>query len=169
MTEQERSNRRKAGKTILIKSDNEYSLNYQGILNVSESRSGAKFVVFDNVENASSALNDLTERNIRSKYSYYKLFFKLRDLKDDSTYDSIKNETIKKISEFDGDSNVLYYKLYRRNDVLSGCGDLVVDSKDTLDKLLQNKSLKINDKTEVTFYRFILGKNNKRKEFVEGN
>jgi len=55
----------------------------------------------------------------------------------------------------------LYYKLYKKDkDSYLGCGDLTIDTKDGMDKLLQSESLKeytlTVDKTDYTgqFYQF---------------
>ena len=66
----------------------------------------------------------------------------MNGLSDQSDYNSIKKSHIDYITEQTG-TEVLYYKLYKKDkDSYLGCGDLTIDTKDGMDKLLQEESLK---------------------------
>ena len=144
------------GKTILIKSDKKYEQDaFNGIKTVTVSKNGSQFVVFDTVENAESAMGDLLAEKVYSKYLQYHLFFKLINRQETSTYDDIKQNMIEKVNQFDPESNILYYKLKRRDNQLTGCGDFVVDSIETQNKLLTAKQLDLGEGVEAVFSPFI--------------
>jgi hypothetical protein len=93
------------------------------------------FLTFEMVEKAENAMELLLENNVYSKYLQYHVFFKLSNVDENLTYNNIKQEMIKRILEFDPDSSILYYKLKRSDEKLTGCGDFVVDTIDTQKKL----------------------------------
>ena len=155
------------GKTILIKSDKRYESNdYNGIKTVTVSKTGSQFVVFDSVENAETAMGALLAEKVYSKYLQYHLFFKLVNRDTNASYDDIKTNMIEKINQFDPDSKVLYYKLKRKDDQLTGCGDFVVDSYETQNKLLTAKKLDLGEGVEATFTPFI---NIRRSQYRQRN
>ena len=61
------------------------------------------------------------------RYSYYKLFFTIIGLNDNSDYNTIKKELIDHISK-DTNIQVLYCKFYCKNNKYLGCGDITVDT-----------------------------------------
>ena len=151
--EEKRRPRRKAGRTILVSSDWKNEINVEGVLNTHQTDNGARFVVFDTIENARSAFKSLRDLGARVKYSYYKVFFRISDydLKD-VKYDELK-EKVKELLTNLGVENVLYFKFYTKNNEIIGSGDLTVDTKETLDLLISSNE---NDFGEgkVSFYRF---------------
>ena len=54
------------------------------------------------------------------------------------------------------DSDVLYYKQYKKNGKYLGCGDLTIDTKEAMDKLLNKDEMKAYefDKYAGTYYRY---------------
>ena len=159
--------RRRAGRTVLIKSNQEYECNFNGITNTANTENGSKFVIFDTIENAKHAFKSLKDNNVKAKYSYYKMFFKINtDLIEDNSYDELKASILKEILSFNEEVNILYFKLYTRQGKLTGSGDLVLDTKDDLDKLVSKKNLKLNDNgMEIRMFRFII--KNRNDEQVE--
>lgn len=158
------------GKTILIKSDKKYTEDaFTGIKTVTVSKNGSQFVVFDTVENAEAAMGDLLAEKVYSKYLQYHLFFKLINRNENSTYDEIKQNMIEKINQFDPDSKILYYKLKRRDNQLTGCGDFVVDSIETQNKLLAAKQLDLGEGVEAIFSPFIKVRSNYRYHNIQRN
>jgi hypothetical protein len=159
---------RKAGRTLLIKSvDEDFDFRtlslekFEGVSSNIETKSGARFIVFDDVKNAVTALKELKQdKDILVKYAHYRLYFTMNGLSDQSDYNNVKKSHIDYITEKTG-TEVLYYKLYKKDkDSYLGCGDLTIDTKDGMDKLLQSESLKeytlTVDKTDYTgqFYQF---------------
>ena len=85
-------------------------------------------------------------------------------LMDDSDYNDVKKTHIEWITGKTG-AEVLYYKLYRKDDKYLGCGDLTIDTKEGLDKLLNReedgyKNYSLNNGLEGVFHRF----NRRQKE-----
>ena len=173
---------RKAGRTLLIKSveeDFDFSSlsleSFEGIGSNIETKSGARFVVFDDVKNAVSALKTLKQnKDILVKYAHYRLYFTINGLSGDSDYNNVKKSHIDYITEKTG-TEVLYYKLYKKDKSnYLGCGDLTIDTKDGMDQLLQNEDLKnytFNvDSVEYTgqFYQFNKFKSSKSNSDLAG-
>lgn len=150
--------KRRAGRTILIKSNQEYECNYDGIISTADTENGSKFVVFDTIENSKNAFKSLKDNNIKAKYSYYKMFFKIKsELLENISYDDLKELVLKEMSSFHEDINILYFKLYTRQGKLTGSGDLVLDTKEDLDKLVTKRNLKLDSNgLEVRMFRFIM-------------
>lgn len=168
---------RKAGRTLLIKSveeDFDFSTlsleQLEGVSSNIETKSGARFIVFNNVKDAVSALKVLKQnKDILVKYAHYRLYFTINGLTTESEYNDVKKSHIEYITEQTG-TEVLYYKLYKKDkDSYLGCGDLTIDTKDGMDKLLQEDDLKnytftVNS-VEYTgqFYQFNKFKSGKSK------
>ena len=168
---------RKAGRTLLIKSvDEDFDFStlslekLEGVSSNIETKSGARFIVFNDVKDAVTALKELKQnKDILVKYAHYRLYFTMNGLNDQSDYNSVKKSHIEYITEQTG-TEVLYYKLYKKDkDSYLGCGDLTIDTKDGMDKLLQDDSLKEYtfkvDSTEYSgqFYQFNKFKSTKSK------
>ena len=75
--EERKRPRRKAGRTILVSSDWTADIAEEGSINTHTTENGARFIVFDTIENARSAFKNLKDSGARVKYSYYKIFFRL--------------------------------------------------------------------------------------------
>lgn len=156
---------KKAGHTVVVTSDNTLSDTLKdevevlpGCKNVSVVNNNTMFIVFDSTDNSKNGLKQLrvNHKDLKVKYSYYKLFFKMNGLNSDSDYDKVKEEH-KKWVEDNCNCKVLYYKLYRKEDGYLGCGDLTVDTKDAVDKLLSFndcKEYKLESGLSGLFYRF---------------
>ena len=157
---------RKHGKTLILKGNKDFDLStlpfgeYEGLQERNESRSACVFLVFDTVENAAKVWKHLKENHsddVLSKFAHYKLFFKISNLEDSSDYNDVKERLSTWINQNTG-ANVLYFKLYRKNNQYLGCGDLTLDTKEGMDALLDKDKFKefSVDDTEYTgtFYRF---------------
>ena len=59
----------------MINSDYTDEINLDGIQQIHKTGGGSRFVIFDTIENARSAFQNLKELDIRVKYSYYKIFY----------------------------------------------------------------------------------------------
>jgi len=160
-TENQEKAKRKVGRTILINSDYKDEVNYEGLNDVHTTQSGSRFLVFDSKENSSKAFDDLQEKNVKAKYPYYKVFFRLKDVElQNVQYDELKDEVQKVVNSLN-DVEVLYFKFYTKNKELMGSGDLTVDTKDGLDQLVNTTDLEFS-KGKINFYRFRLKKNSNR-------
>lgn len=155
MATKETRPRRKAGRTLLVSNEHKEELSLDGLVNTHTTSSGSRFLVFDNVENARSAYKKLRDDGVRTKYSYYKIFFRLKDVNlENVEYDELKN-SVKELATSCGNVDVLYFKFYTKNKTLMGSGDLTVDTKEGLDALVSQKEMKFGEGS-ASFYRFKL-------------
>jgi hypothetical protein len=157
---------RKAGRTLLIKpvQDNfDFSTlkldDFKGLQTNSLTKSGARFLVFDDIDNSSECLKQLkTVSDVLVKYAHYRLYFTINGLEDDDDYNAVKEAHIGHITNITN-CDVLYYKLYKKNkEKFLGCGDLTIDTKEGMDVLLQNEDNKsfsiLNDKLTGQFFQY---------------
>ena len=155
---------KKAGRTLLIKTIVDFDENQfktlEGVQSVFKNKLGDSiFVVFDNIKNATDGIKEIRQNygksyNLRITFSYYKLFFKLNGISDDDDYNTIKKGLIDLIGD---NASVLYCKLYSKDKLFLGCGDLTVDTLEGLNNLLSlEKGLKEFkfDKYNGVFYKF---------------
>jgi len=149
---------RKSGRTLVIKSDNDklmdgYTLT--GLKNKTFTNNGSYFLVFDTVDYANNAFNLLKNDNVKVRFAYYRLFFKISGVEDSANYNDIKNTHVNWIVK-NSDANVLYYKQYRKAGKFLGCGDLTIDKKKSMDKLIDKDGLKnyVIGQYSGTFYRY---------------
>ena len=164
---------RKAGKTLLIKAKDGCTVNedwlnsLDGLAEDSVSKTaktGSYFLTFNEVSKSLDALKKLRkehDKDLMVKFAHYRVFFTLEGLEDSTDYNVVKQKHVEFVKESTG-SEVLYYKLYRNKSYL-GCGDLTIDTKEALDKLLSsehNKQFDLGDGHVGTFYRY----NKKGKE-----
>ena len=150
----------KSGKTLIVKSKTSDKIDLSsfdkltGLLTKSEiNQHNSLFLIFDSIQNAEQALVSLSS-SYNVKYSYYKVFISLSKSVED--FDKAKNE-ITSFVEKNTDSSVLYFKIYRKNNVFMNCGYFVVDTIDGMKKLISKESELKQFKTESlsgTFYRF---------------
>ena len=155
---------RKAGRTLLVsptnntgKSETIFS-KLTGLTTNHSTDNGSFFLTFDTVQNALDSFQYLRQNHpeIRVKFARYQIFFTISGLNSSSDYSVVK-QNITNFVEKEAGANVLYFKLYRKGDKYIGCGDLTVDTKDTMDKLL-NKEGPLKNYTigelSGSFYRY---------------
>ena len=153
-----------AGRTLLVKSNKNVSLNdslfenLTGLLsNVFIKPSNSYFLTFNNVENSKLAYEKFSENtNCNVKYSYYRLFFTITGLEDNTDYKVVKTDFTKYLSTVI-DSNVLYCKFYMKDKKYIGCGNMTIDTMEGMNKLLSKDSEFKNfsfGPYKGTFYRF---------------
>jgi len=138
---------KKPGRTLLIKqltSDNIEILfeSLDGLISTYKTeKSSSYFLTFDNIENSTNALESLknhTEK-LKVKYAHYRVFFTMKGLEEDSDYNIVKTLHTDYIKN-NTSGNVLYYKLYRKNNSFLDCGDLTVDTKECFDSLMNDEN-----------------------------
>lgn len=165
---------KKAGRTLVVKTKSgtlEESLMKQlkslnGLQSHSVSESKVVFLTFDSVDNSKDAMRVLRKDHgdsVRTKYSHYKVFFKLDGMTEEAKYDDVKTQHKQWVESHTG-SDVLYYKLYRKDGAFLSCGDLTVDTKEGLDLLLspdKHKTFKLDSGLSGTFYRYRKNENSK--------
>ena len=166
--EEEKVVKRREGRTLLISNNDLNELSYEGLTNKHETNSGAVFLVFDSVDNASKAYEDLTNKNAKVKYSYYKIFFRLDDHDTSLDYDNLKKKVSDGLKGLIKELNILYFKFYTKDNKLIGSGDFTIDTKETLDALLTLKDVEI-DGMSINFYRFRVKRNNHNQKNTRSN
>jgi hypothetical protein len=155
---------RKAGRTLLVSPSNGSSLNestfskLSGLTVTHSTKNGSYFLTFDTIQNSLDSFRSLRQDHpeLRVKFARYQIFFTVTGLTDSSDYSTVKQNMTNFVEKESG-ANVLYFKLYRKGDNYLGCGDLTVDTKDSMDKLLNKEgSLKNYTVGELsgTFYRY---------------
>ena len=174
----------KPGRTLLVSpSSNGSSINesvvtgLSGLKNSFSTKNGSYFLTFDTIENSVSNFAKLQKENsdLKVKFSRYQIFFTIKGLSNKNDYTALKKLISEHVEQKTG-GLVLYFKLYRRGDNYLfgtkgdepiGYGDLTIDTKESMDLLLnkegplKNYELKIEnadaDKAvdiSGTFYRF---------------
>jgi hypothetical protein len=160
-TDEKEVKKEEPGRTILVSPPEKSSLtlsSFKGLKGLEDTfqipNKKSFFLIFKEVKDSEAAYNSIiasnpdlsSSKNI--KYATYKSFFKINGLQDDSDYGEVKADHTKLISKAVG-SSVLYYKLYRKDGHYVGCGDLTLDTKAGLDKLLHEDAIK-----NITFGSF---------------
>ena len=163
---------RRPGKTLLVKQKDNKKINEKWLatlenLKVQESseekftktvKTGSYFLEFEDIKSAENALEKLQKEHSDSlmvKFAHYRVFFTINGLDDDSDYNLVK-KTFTDYIEKETNASVLYFKLYRNKKFL-GCGDFTIDTKSSLDQLLDKEQLKeydFGDGLSGSFFRF---------------
>lgn len=158
---------RRVGKTLIVKPtvdnfDDTPLQKLNGLASLVKSeKSGSYFLIFENITQSTKALETLLEKHsdeLRAKPAHYKVFFTMQGLTDESDYNEVKKTHTEWVKGKTG-GEVLYYKLYRKDDKYLGCGDMTLDTKDSSDQLLNRdedgfKNYSLGDDLEGVFHRF---------------
>ena len=156
MTTVETKPKKKAGRTLLVSPDHTDEFNLTGLVNTHTTATGSRFLEFDTIENSMSAYDKLQEDNVRCKYSYYRVFFRLKDVDlPNAEYDKLKDSIKAMIAKLDN-VTILFFKFFTKDQNLMGSGDLTVDTKSGLDALIANQDLEIEEGQDgkISLYRF---------------
>merc|ERR1711871_106664 len=161
---------RKAGKTLLVKEkdgktvDESWLSSLDGLVTDGLSKTektGAYFLTFTDKNKSLDALKQLKkdhDDDLMVKFAHYRVFFKFTNGLPENTDYNVVKETHTNFVKEHTNSEVLYYKLYRGKDSsFLGCGDMTLDTKDALDKLLSkdnNKEFDLGNNMVGVFYRY---------------
>lgn len=150
---------RKSGRTLIIRTTEELSteeLTLTGLLQHNNLQNGKHFLVFDTIENSKNAFKLLKNNfKLSVRFAYYRVFFTMNGITSDMDYSQLKKQHTEWLTENCG-AEVLYYKQYMKDNKFIGCGDFTIDTKDSMDKLLDKDHLK-NYTIETlsgTYYRY---------------
>ena len=147
---------RKPGRTLVVKSDQHISTDgFTGLESTVQTTNGSQFFVFDTIDNSTASFKLLKDANFKVRFAHYRLFFTMTGLDDSVNYNDLKTQHVNWIVS-NSDAGVLYYKQYRKSGKFLGCGDFTIDTKLSMDKLLDKEGLKnyVCDKYTGTFYRY---------------
>ena len=165
--------RSKAGRTLLIKPtggfDESLLKDLSGCTATHHTeKSNSYFLTFTTAKDALSALKKIKTQattKVLIKFAKYQIFFKIDGLKDESDYNTIKATHTEQITNLDG--NVLYYRLYRKDNHYIGCGDFTIDTKECFDKLVNQdsefKKFNLGNDISGIYYRYKKTDNNEKK------
>lgn len=157
----------KASRTLIIKSENDISIEgLVGLQNSVKTNNNSNFFVFDTLENSKNAFKFFKSINEKVRFAYYRIFFTMVGLDEKSNYNDIKLEHVKWIID-NSDGDVLYYKQYRNTGKFLGCGDFTIDTKESMDKILNNDNLKNYSFGIYSGINYKYKKNNKVKESIQ--
>jgi hypothetical protein len=127
---------RKPGRTILVRSQEPVLTESLVGLQSSTQSNDNQFLVFDTVENSKNAFKILRQnQNYRVKFAHYRVFFTMTGLTDNDDYGLVKKDHINWVT-LNSSALVLYYKQYKKGSQYLGCGDFTIDTKESLDELL---------------------------------
>ena len=159
----EQKEQQKSGRTLLVSGnlnqtvDNSLFSGLAGLVATHSTKNGSYFLTFDNAVSSLDGFNTLkTQDSLRVKYARYQVFFTVNGLVESSDYSTVKQE-LSSFVEKESEGSVLYFKLYRKDNKFIGCGDLTVDTKFAMDKLINKDSPLKNYKLgelSGTFYRY---------------
>lgn len=153
--------RTKAGRTLLVKpsSPNFSASIFDELTGLTSKhhivKSDSHFLIFSTASDALQALKKLKgTKNARVKFAQYRIFFKMEGLVDTTDYNAVKTAHTELVKSIGGD--VLYYRLYRKDNKFIGCGDMTIDTKDAFDKLIGSeennlKQFKLNNVSGTHF------------------
>jgi hypothetical protein len=148
---------RKAGRTIIVRSNNSFSTEgLVGLLQNIDLHNGKYFLIFDTIENSKNAFKTLKSNvNLSVRFAYYRVFFTMNGINTNSDYSDLKKHHMDWLTQNSG-AQVLYYKQYMKDNKYLGCGDFTVDTKESMDKLLDKDGLKNYsfDSYSGTYYRY---------------
>ena len=150
-------NKNKEGRTLLIMKNQEVG-EFENVISNFKSDSGTRFIEFDSVVNCKKVLVDLVSKNIKCKYSYYNLFFRITKNLNNINIIDFKKLFINKLEQQYQNINILDINLYIKNNKLIGTGYIVVDRINDFKDMLDNNKLIISEDNEeefITFYKFI--------------
>jgi hypothetical protein len=154
---QKKNFNRKAGRTLLIKASEPLTLIYPGQINSLQTNNNIQFIIFDTIENSLNAYKIIKENcDVQIKFAHYRIFFTINGIEENTDYNTVKNLHCEWLTA-NSDANILYYKLYLKNNKFIGCGEFTIDTKDSMDKLLnKDNGLKqyTFDKYSGTYYRY---------------
>jgi hypothetical protein len=164
-TQQKRRPQTKAGRTLLVKpSGSQFNASVFDELVGRQSthhteKSNSYFITFATPQESLTALKTLKTKHgqtLRVKFAHYRIFFKIEGLTNESDYNTIKKAHTELITK-NNITNVLFYRLYRKNDSFIGSGDLTVDTKEGFDNLVDTEKLKnftISESVKGVHYRY---------------
>lgn len=160
---------RKSGRTLIIRTSDILSIEgLDGLLQNNDLQNGKYFLVFDTIDNAVSAFKILkNNNNFNVRFAYYRVFFTMSGIDANSDYSQLKKLHSDWITQNTG-AEVLYYKQYMKDNKFIGCGDFTIDTKESMDKLLNKDEFKnyTIDTLSGTYYRYNKKTDQKSNEYT---
>ena len=152
----------KPGRTLLVKVFDKSNLdidNLDGFQTKHHTeKSNSYFITFATAEQSNNALTQLKTQygsSINAKFAQYRVYFTMKGLVPESDYGFVKTTHCNMVTSL-AKCNVLYYRLYRKNNTYIGCGDMTVDTKEGFDFLMNDslKNFSLNNELNGVHYRY---------------
>ena len=152
----------KPGRTLLVKVFDKTNLDCIDSLEGFTSKhhavkSNSYFITFTTAEQSNNAMNQLKTQfgpSINVKFAQYRIYFTMKGIAPDADYGFLKSTHCDMVTT-SANCNVLYYRLYRKNNTYIGCGDMTIDTKDGFDCLMnQFKNYTLNSELSGIHYRY---------------
>lgn len=130
-------------------------------LNIVSKKNKTGFIECVSVSKSIDLQASLIQRNIQCRFANYRLFLKITSDTSLFHYDEIKKEVKNKLYEYKDDLNILFFKLYKKDNRLTGNGYIVLDKNDDLHQLVKKNYACHNDKITFQLHNFTKKQNYK--------
>lgn len=138
------------GRTLVVMKDQDLSkFKFENVNIDFKSNNGTRFLEFDNVENSKKSFDLLQKKEIKCKYSEYKIFLRFKSPNND--IEELKKLIIDKLTTTFSDLNILNISLFQKDDKYIDCGYLVVDKLNDLNTLIEKNDLEIDGEKLLLF------------------
>ena len=140
----------KAGKTIIISKYNNENNNETTFFNEFSTNiklnqiNQTLFIESKDINTSISLFNKLKQNNIECRYANYRMFLIIDSDFEKLSYDQIKNLIKEQLYSINPNLNILYFKLYKKDNRLTGNGHIVVDNFDDLKNIVNKIHVKDN-------------------------
>lgn len=136
----------KAGKTIIISKHNDNNNVFNEFTsNIKLNKiNQSLFIESKDINTSISLFNKLKENNIECRYANYRMFLIIDSDFENLSYDQIKNSIKEQLYTINSSLNILYFKLYKKDNRLTGNGHIVVDNFDDLKNIVNKIHVKNN-------------------------
>lgn len=140
----------KAGKTIIISKYNNENNNESTFFNEFSTNiklnkiNQSLFIESKDINTSISLFNKLKQNNIECRYANYRMFLIIDSDFEKLSYDQIKNVIKEQLYSINPNLNILYFKLYKKDNRLTGNGHIVVDNFDDLKNIVNKIHVKDN-------------------------
>ena len=138
------------GRTLVVMKDQDLSkFKFENVNIDFKSNNGTRFLEFDNIENSKKSFDLLQKKEIKCKYSEYKIFLRFKSPNND--IEELKKLIIDKLTTTFSDLNILNISLFQKDDKYIDCGYLVVDKLNDLNTLIEKNDLEIDGEKLLLF------------------
>ena len=138
------------GRTLVVMKNQDLSkFKFENVNIDFKSNNGTRFLEFDNIENSKKYCDLLQKKEIKCKYSEYKIFVRFKS--QNNNIEELKKLIVDKLTTTFTDLNILNISLFQKDDKYIDCGYLVVDKLNDLNTLIEKNDLEIDDEKLLLF------------------
>lgn len=118
-------------------------------INATEKEKKTIFVECNNLKDSIDLYNEVFKNNMVCRYANYRMFLRITSDTNTYSYDEFKTFIKNKLQEVVQDVNIMYFKLYQKDNRLTGNGYIVIDKYEDLRLLIKKNFL--CEETNVSF------------------